>query len=350
MRMKFLGLSLAALSMYASGLCGIHTVSPNGTYPAQFSKVALAIQAAAAGDTILIYPGNVHEDIVLNKRLIIIGAGLNPKTVSKSPTTWSQRLNLNPGASGSAIMGIHFASLMMTLDEATVNNLWISECRFNATGDRVHLKGSNILIENCIFHAALNLKLAGAQNNVVRNCIFSSENQEGLLYIESGSNTGVLNNVFCSNTLNTSAILRSTHYIPIGAGVTVANNIFFRANPYVAAHNSELNYLNNIYYLGVNDIPGDPAVTKNVRANPKFVQYPDGGPVFNFGYNLNLLPDSPAKNWGTDGKDAGISGGLAPANAGFEPPLPRIYQLEASNATVPPGGTIQLKIQATKAQ
>ncbi len=336
---------------FVDGRCGIHTVSPNGTYPAQYSQVANAIAAATTGDTIIIYPGNVHEEILLNKRLIIIGAGLNPKTVSKSPTTWSIRLNLNTGASGSAIMGIHFASLMMTFGEAVVNNLLISECRFTAGGDNINLKGSNIIIENCIFYASLRLFLDGAQNNIVRNCIFSGENNTaGLLYLASGTNTLIQNNAFLSSSLNTYAILRAIHYIPIGAGVSVVNNIFFRANPYVSGHTDELDYANNIYYLSTNDIPGDPLIKRNIRANPDFVNYPAGGPLFSFSHDLSLNTGSPAKNWGTDGKDAGIWGGPAPVNAGFEPPLPRIYNIEASNTTVPPGGTIQLKIQATKAQ
>ncbi len=328
--------------------CGILTVSPNGTYPAKYNNVANAITAANEGDSIYIYPGIVDEHITLNKRLVFIGAGINPRTYNKNPTQWGHNylLQFNAGASGSAFMGIIFSNVQ---SPAIVNNLLFSDCQFYNLG--IELNGNNLLIENCLFSSVnLRLRLFGAQNNVVRNCIFSGDNTYGGgINLEGGSNTRVLNNVFCSNSLNSQAIGRITNYIAIGSAVLIANNIFFRTN-HSATSNSELTYTNNIYYLSTDDIPGDPALTKNVRANPNFVNYPNEGAVFNFTHNLNLKPDSPAKNWGTDGKDAGVWGGAAPINTGFEAPIPRIYNLEVNNAIVPPGGTIQLKIQATKAQ
>jgi hypothetical protein len=69
-----------------------------------------------------------------------------------------------------------------------------------------------------------------------------------------------------------------------------------------------------------------------------------------FNYDYHLQAGSPGINFGTDGKDVGMWGGTVPVNLGFEPPVPRIYDLKVNNATVPAGGTIQLTIKATKAQ
>jgi hypothetical protein len=247
--MKFFLLPVITLFVCLDAFCGILTVSPNGTYPAQYDKVANAITAAKDGDSIYIYPGIIDEHITLNKSLVFIGAGINPKTFNKNPTQWGHNylLTLQAGASGSAFMGIIFSNVQ---SPATVNNLLFSDCQFYNLG--IELNGNNLLIENCLFSSVnLRLRLFGAQNNVVRNCIFSGNNSSGgRIVFDGGSNTRVLNNIFCSNSLNTQAFARLTNYIAIGTGVIIANNIFFRTN-HSANENSELTYTNNIYFQSI---------------------------------------------------------------------------------------------------
>jgi hypothetical protein len=136
-----------------------------------------------------------------------------------------------------------------------------------------------------------------------------------------------------------------------GPGVRIWNNIFFKSNPIGPNGVTSLSeFKNNIYHLTNNPPPANGLSSGNINADPQFVNFPIAGATFSFDYNFHLQPSSPGINYGTDGKDVGMWGGPVPVNWGFEPPIPRIYELTVNNSTVPAGGTLQLTIKATKAQ
>lgn len=346
--MKDLNLFLIAFFIGAgSSNCfgTIHTVSASDGFPSQFKTISAAYQAASNGDTIIIHPGYYTGELIFAKRLVLIGAGLNPKNNNTSPTIWYGLIYLSNGAGGSVFMGIHFQRTIINDNDFITNNLIFSECRFS--DGPVRLRGSNILVQNCIFERGLHLYLDNASNNIVRNSVFNSfGNLISDLQISFGTNTSVLNNVFTGNNANVLAINRAVHWMPLGSGVLVANNIFYNVIAFDANINGDCNYQNNVYFLSTNQMP---AGNSNIMANPAFEQYPAGGDKFDYKYSFKLAANSPAKGHGIGGADAGIWGGETTVNEGWEPPIPRINGLKVKNPIVPQGGTLQISISGTKA-
>jgi len=167
----------------------------------------------------------------------------------------------------------------------------------------------------------------------------------------------VRNNIFASNDASRKAILPYYGDLAGSPSVQIHNNIFFKNDPLGSVRTvnggyycQSCEYKNNIYFLTNNPPPVNGNSSGNLNADPQFVNYPIAGAPFSFDYNYHLQSSSPGINYGLDGKDLGMWGGASPVNAGFEPPIPRIYELNVSNSNVPAGGIIQLTIKATRAQ
>jgi hypothetical protein len=328
----------------------ILTVSNSTVYPAQYSTIMSAVNAAVAGDTIYIYPtgpSNFYaEPININKKLVIIGGGVYADRVGKLGT-WSQTSSYSlqitsAAAEGSVIMGMGFVSPVAvgTLADP-VNNIMFSDCRFS--GCEVY--GNNIVFENNIMSSTpVNVSSYGALNIIFRN---------NLVYAGIGlrpGTTGILeNNVFVTSDQANAALRYIQNGEAWGPGVTMRNNIFYRADIGPAAAQSP--FVNNIYFLTNNPTPSTLGSSGNMNANPLFINLPPNGSTdFVLAHDFHLQASSPGKNFGTDGKDAGVWGGNRPINAFFESPLPRVIQITLSNNTIPTGGQVQLTIKATKAQ
>ena len=349
--MKILATLLIACCINSITWANILTVSANTAYPAQYSSVQSAINAASAGDTVYLYPSYYAEYVTLNKRLVIIGPGIDPRRPNRLPAYIGGVFTISSSsASGSVLMGIYFYAVINSGSDANlVNNLVVSDCRFD--GNAIFY-GNNLLIENCILYA--NYPTGGEIQFPVYNTIgniIQNNYIHGFIKMRPGTNTIIRNNTFASGDANTYSFSDLQYGEPFGPAVKIQNNIFYKSDPIGlrgVADASE--FKNNIYYLTSDPTPSNALSSGNMNANPLFVSFPAGGAGFSFQYDFHLLPGSPAINYGIDGKDLGMWGGSVPVNAGFEPPIPRIYELTVNNATVPAGGTIQLTIKATKAQ
>ena len=323
----------------------ILTVSNNAAYPAQFASVTAGIAAASDGDTIYIYPSYYNENVTMGKKLILIGAGLNPQRPSKTGT-YIQNFTINSiAANGSVLMGIGFVT-PVNANVAAVSNLIISDCYMGANGGSADFAGSNILIENCYIKCNLRFVTYNVSNIIIQNCVF-----DGGIALRPGIPAIIRNNIFAGSDPNNKAFQDEQYGEAWSPSVSIENNIFFKTNPIGDRGASDAcTFKNNIYWQTLNPTPANVLSSGNVNADPQFVNYPAGGSAFSFNYDYHLKTGSPGINYGTDGKDVGMWGGPVPINAGFEPPIPRIYDLKAANATVPVGGTLQLTIKATKAQ
>jgi hypothetical protein len=337
--------TLLSLLLVSPVFATIRTVSNNAAYPGQYVSVTAAITAAADGDTIYIYPSYYNENITPNKKLVFIGAGVNPQRPSRTGT-YIQAITLtSPAANGSVIMGIGF-NTPVNAGGGNVSNLIFSDCSFGSNGGASDFSGSNILIENCLFRSPLTFNQYNAPNIIVQNSIF-----ESYVALRPGIAAIIRNNIFAGADPNIKAFADLQNGEAWSSSVVIENNIFFKTNPVGdRGASNACTFKNNIYWQTINPVPSNAGSSGNINADPQFVNYPVGGAAFSFNYDYHLKPGSPGINFGTDGKDIGMWGGNAPINAGFEPPIPRIYELKASNTTVPVGGTLQLTIKATKAQ
>jgi len=329
----------------------ILTICPNTTYPAQYSTIQSANDAAAPGDTLYIYPADYQINTTITKRLVIIGPGIDPHRPTRLTATSIGTFHIiGPDCSGSTIMGLTFSQEMVAGDYTnTVNNLTITECRFNTI---CQLFGNNILVENCILECNdpsawgyFQFMTISAYGNIIQNDFV-----HGNVRLGPGSNTIVRNNIFASGTANTVALSANNNGYTFGPGVQIFNNIFYKSNPNAPnGVSDDCAYINNLYYLTGGPPPSNLLSSGNLNADPQFVNFPASGAGFSFNYDYHLQPTSPGIGYGTDGNDVGMWGGAVPVNAGFEPPIPRITELKLSNSTVPVGGTLQMTLKATKA-
>lgn len=74
--MKSAIILFAVLIIAFNALAAVHTVSGDGL--ADFTTVQAAINAAAVGDTILVNPISIYPGFTVDRRLIIMGAGIEP--------------------------------------------------------------------------------------------------------------------------------------------------------------------------------------------------------------------------------------------------------------------------------
>jgi hypothetical protein len=350
--MKLLFILITACLVSVTCAAAILTVSNNATFPAQYTTVQAAINAAAAGDTIYIYPSPTmyNEYATISKKLTLIGTGSNPQRPTKMTADIFMIIVDNNAAAGTALLGLNTpGGMQIGNTQASIDGLILSDCK---SGGDCYIYGNNMLIENCIITNgystgnSLRIGTPGATGNVIQNNYI-----HGTLSLSNGTNTIVRNNIFASGDANTFAFAEAGQNGTLwGFAVQVLNNIFYKSNPNsLRGIATQCMYKNNIYYLTTDPPPVNALSSGNVNANPLFVNFPVAGAIFSFDYDFHLQPLSPGINYGTDGKDVGMWGGLEPVNTGFEPPVPKIYEFSVNNSTVPVGGTLQVTLKASKA-
>jgi hypothetical protein len=349
MKKGFLLILLTGFSLLP--FANIITVSNSVAYQGQFTNISAAVTAAVAGDTIYIFPsgaGNPYNEVVvIDKKLVLIGGGPYSNRVNKLGT-WTNRFDLTPTAAGTTIMGIGFETMHIGSNQGTpivVDAIVITDCQFK---NPVHFYCHNLLFQNNIANG-INVGNPASMNLVIRNNII---NGPVALW---GGGTGVVEHNVFANTHNAYAFSYIEVWTGWGSGMTIKNNIFYNVEINGLANNSgsvtaQCAYINNIYFLSNDPLQATPGSSGNLNINPLFANFPAGGASFNIAHDYRLQVSSPGKNYATGGTDVGVWGGSTPVNAYFEPPIPRVIQLEVSNSTVPPGGQIQLTIKATKAQ
>ena len=146
--------------------------------PAQtYTKIQDAIKASKAGDTIRVYAGNYCENIVINKRLTLVGNGSTITTID---------------ASGIGIVIYIMANWINITGFKIVNS--------SDTGSGIYLQSSNYCkIENCNFLNNRNgIYLNDSSNNIITSNSIESNSNNGV-YLCSSSNNTITNNVVSSN-------------------------------------------------------------------------------------------------------------------------------------------------------
>ncbi len=336
-----LGILLITVASFAKTI----TVSNNPTSPGQYKDLQTAIDAAKAGD-ILLVSGSATDygQVTINKRLTIYGQGYDPRKDVAFPTTISTIVlnnNLvNDTASGSAIYGCVISSFYVAFngDPSTyVNNITVKRNTISYIG----ADGSGWVISDNIITSQINIDGA---NCLIKNNVFTGS---------SINNDNIHPNLIITNNDFTSTISLNIY------NALVSNNIFYYKSSSVVnyvygAYSNNTVFNNNIYYnnsntnpfnIGQNNITG----TGNINnKNPKFVSYDLTTQQITRNDNLNLQSTSPAKNAGTDGKDLGIYGGATPAQYPLsgEPAIPQVKTMNINNTTVSPGAVLQVQVKA----
>jgi hypothetical protein len=360
--MKNLKTYLLFLLLFAglSSNATILIVNNNVNNPGNYSNLQVAIDAATAGDTILVsgsetyYSGTAPgTHISINKKLTLIGAGYNPYTQYRLASklhgiNFISDVDNNP--SESTIMGFYI-STNINANGSDINYIQIHRNRIAGSiffdnntysnWDYWTIR-NNILIDIYANTTAISLTNSNFENNIITgriynlnsasiifsNNLFKRYSQMGEYFFSSLTYCQFINNIF------------------LGGILTGVSNATFTNNIIYGYYGVSLN-------CGVNDCTGN-----IVASDPLFLD--EGGMYsnFNYSYDYHLDTGSPGIAAGTDGTDIGIYGGLYPFPGGENvpwqtsamPTLPQIYKMNVLNPTLPIDGTLQVKIEATSQQ
>ncbi len=338
--MKFKALPILVLMslMVVSAKATIWTVDNKPESPAHFKDLQAAIDSAvvADGDTLYVSGSqNNYGVIVLNKRLVLIGAGYNPN--SEQLKTQVNRIELEyiiesnyagddtiSSPANSHIMGFDFTYGINSQDG--IGNIHLERCHVQS----IDIKGHSWVVKNNIHQGNININDDVTNTLILNNIMLARIN--GACYSVTIKNNLFFKNAF-SNVNNS----------------LISNNIFLERTDGV----SNSTFRNNLSY-GSADYTfdyGDNTASNNiVNQDPLFVQAEST--EWDWENDFHLAEASPGHQAGTDGKNVGIYGGTHPfPQSGDElysgmPSIPQIIEMEVINNILPPGGELKIQVKA----
>ncbi len=348
---------------FSTSFGAIITVNNNNPSPGQYSDLQLAIDAANAGDTLLIHRSPTsYGNVTLTKRLVLIGEGALPdKAPAGTSTLGNLTLTYNTTtlehASKSKIIGLAITILYLYDKDATllnaVDSISISYCKIIG-GIIIKNKIINLKVNNTIL-----FKVSGGS---LFNCQFN----KNLIYSFLAGNTQGQDNIFINNI-----IFQHLYFM----GGIAANNIFY--NPLTisfAFSCKNVVFSNNVLYApsSTSDFSnltsnGNSSVANQFNVDPMFVNPTPYNILLNYTYtvpangpfaNFHLQVGSPAIGAGTDGNELGLYGGSVPWKDGgigdsryryYPLPnvVPIIKNIIIQNPVLNQGATLNIQINAT---
>lgn len=302
-----------------------------------YADFQAAHEAASAGDTIYLYPGN--WSVTLSKKLVIMGYGYfltgeganaGQQVVTGSLTAY---ISLTQGSDNTVFDGVDGLYIDPTAMEGAVSDgIIIKHCRLAyAYLDRCPLTNWQIT-QSCI--EAYPLYLPGNSSVInlkVSNCIFRNS------YIQTPDGTGntgqFTNCVFDTNNgtlnfFNSSYLFKNCIFTCAFTGINNNNSAIFQ---------------NNIFNSDAGDTTGTPPTNKSVS----FTSINVFSSSKSYDNRYSLATGSPAKGFGAGGIDCGAFGGTAPYVISGLPAVPAITKLTSSSTSASANPyTITLSVQS----
>jgi len=321
----------AAVNLPAQQLFNVQ----NGSKANFYADLETAIQQAVSGDTIYLpgRPIQVQNNLVIDKRLTIIGAGWDMDSIGgisisdiKLPNGSYVSINFREGSDGSLITGCYIGPITFGYTDGSGTHDNIS----NVTIWRNRISGGSIITLSAqVTQIFISENLLGnyIDGKNASNCIIN--NNLGA-YVTYFVNTLIYNNIFNNNF----CVINSS-------GCTVENN-FCTGTSISGCSNS---YFNNNAFQGNITFPNGTNEGSNNLVNQSLM-YTFVVNDFSAPKNLVIRDDSPCKNAGSDGTDIGIYGGTTPYKPGAVPYNPHINRVDISGHT-DKDGNIKVNIQAS---
>ncbi len=348
---------------------GTYVVNNIPTAAANYHSLQNAIDSVPSGSIILLQnTGLNYGSASITKPLVIYGAGYflgqNAGAATQANLAEAQvnYLGFGAGSEGSIVSGLHIVDSTndnignARLSFGGTSNITVSRCFIdypgglggNGTPYSIAFGGcSNIIVEQC--YVQLNNNLIGISQSssiLIKNCIVESP---------AGSSYGM---VATGNAPYTYTVQNCTFLGQNGGGFfnggSFYNNIFINRDttqqtgaatccggaPMIDALN---NISNADFFYGVG---AHNTVNKALNAGNLLTLFSNPAITSTDGA-FELLPNTPAKNYGTDGTDAGAFGGGLPYVLSGIPAIPNIYFAQVpQNGTSAGGLKVHLKIQA----
>ncbi len=302
-------------------------VQGNST-PTVYTDINLAIAAAQPNDRIYL-SGGAHvtaENMVLDKPLHFVGAGIDPDSTAATGSTTLQTgswVYCTTASSGTSFTGIRFLN-WVAYGNGTNNSdfddptgMFFQRCRFTKFFTvEAGSSSSSTTFDECIFSEELNGNNSAVA--VLNNCIFLGS---------SGPNSFSL------------------------GGLTAKNCVFLGNGPQQFSGNGSALYQNCVFQVAMGNTSNLDAVYQNcifLDANLP-AQSTGGNNIFNqtagsifvdetdnaldLSDDLHLANGNPGINAGTDGTDIGLYGSAAPWKEGSVPPNPHCTQVSVAGST-----------------
>jgi parallel beta-helix repeat protein len=160
------------------------TITVDDSGGANFTTIQAAVDAAQPGDTIFVYNGTYHEDVLLNKSVTLTGEDRNTTIINGTGTKTV----------------VDITSDWTNVTDFTITN---SKEDFIYAGIRLNKVDNCRILNNNIWSNEAGIYFAGSAYNEIRNNNISSNNAYGL-YLEEyqgmSSNNDIINNIISNNS------------------------------------------------------------------------------------------------------------------------------------------------------
>jgi len=300
----------------------------NGT-----TAIVSAYNQAVSGDTIYIPGGSFTAPTLVNKKLVIYGAGHYPdSTEVTGKSIWNGNLTLGADADNIHIEGIEVNGNFYFTTNAVIDNVTIAYCKINGNLD---ISGTFATPSNNLqFYGnviLMNILLSNAENALLANNIIG-------LGVSSSDGNSFFNNIFLSKKTT-----GSYEHFANSDNNMICNNVFYTPSSYGESGNN--NVFRNNLYTNTEGLGTNPTVSGNyfnVVQSSIFVNVSSSG----FSYTANYHLQFPATYFGTDGSEIGIYGGVYfPYKEGAVPSNPHLQMQNISPNTS--NGLLNVQIKAT---
>ncbi len=328
-----------SMGMLNAAVLRVNNVAGTG---AGYSTLQAAHNAANPGDTLMVEPGKPYGQLVLTKRLVVLGPGYflgqNDDSQAGMFSAQVDSLTFNAGSGQTLVSGLHIKDVIQ------INT------------SQITLESNLIMFGrsyNFLIYIAAELSGIVIKKNYIENSY--SDSYGGAINIGNGTSVIISNNSifnFYSNTsssqpmikMNTSSLLTLTNNIirgglDLNTGATVKNNILIKEaiDGTFVTSSSSYNVTENGTLSGIGDITAADIDAVFVGSGST-----DG--------KWQLSASSEAKGAGEGGIDCGMFGGVAPyVLSGINKSLPRIYYLSSSGQGTATTG-LQVRVKAKAAE
>ena len=322
------------------------TVSNDPDNPGQYDDLQAAVDAASAGDTIIINKGYYRESINLMKKLVFIGPGIASVERLGSICSGCARLDrftIRKEASGSSFIGVDAGfSIQNDVDDILIENCNIDRISLNNNNDN---NQQNILVSNSLISSRIYLYRSGSEQN---NFIFSNNIIQVADITGDNSLTDIEGRVIFKNNI---FLQNGTELFDRIKGLVLENNIFYSAEPQgcnqcTFLHNLTFDNDNNNLIGEASENPNSVGEGNIIGQDPKFVNI--NQITFTNQNDYNLQSGSPAIGAGKDGTDIGIYGGSYPWNIEVATIVPVVTSLTIPVGVVQENGQLEFTFSAEK--
>jgi hypothetical protein len=341
--MKNLITLILSVALSSAGFAAVWTVDNNLESGAQFTSVTTAMNAATAGDTLLIHPSEYsYGNLNLNKSLALIGPGHKPE-VSGGMSAIFAAINLMNGSSGSIIEGFYLnqvvGSLWNVAHDITIrNNYFVGSAPISSTygdssdSDNWIIEG-NVMVDNATCGGckmiSINTSAGQSDNWIFRNNVIQSSSASANKMFSRLNSTAT----FANNLI----IYSSTSELFVDSDFTLfENNIFWctAANLDIDLGCADCIFNNNLAY-NPNDVLVDlPGMDNVLNEDPMFSDIT--GVNWNYDHDYSLSAGSPAIGAASDDGDVGIHGaGYNFSMEGYPADHPRLTFVTPQYIVVP---------------